>query len=326
MKAPDFWKERGGLGRLLAPLGWVYGTVSGLRSMGGGGWRAPVPVLCVGNLVAGGAGKTPVALELGRRLTAKVLNVHFLSRGYGGKASGPLLVDPDRHKADDVGDEPLLLAEECPTWVSANRVAGCRAAVNAGAELVIMDDGFQNPSLVKDESLIVVDGGYGFGNGRVMPAGPLREPLRLGLERATAAVLIGNDETEAVRHLGGHVQVLRARVRPGPEAAKLTGKPVVAFAGIGRPEKFFRTLREIGCDVRATRAFPDHRAYTRKETDELQALAKAEDAVLVTTAKDAVRLPPSVRGWVEVLTITLEWEDEAALETVLEPLVRYARS
>lgn len=320
MRAPDFWARPGPLGALLAPLGWAYGAAVAGRLKRRRPWRAPVPVLCIGNVVAGGAGKTPVALALAARLQARGKAVHFLSRGYGGRERGPLAVDPERHSAVEVGDEPLLLARQAPTWVAADRPAGARAAVAAGAGIVVMDDGYQNPALAKDLSLLVVDGGYGFGNGRVIPAGPLREPVAAALSRAQGVVLLGEDERGVAGEVDGRVPLLRARAVPGPEAEALRRRRVVAFAGIGRPEKLFASLRSMDCELLAGHAFADHHPYTGAEIDRLRQEARRGDAVLVTTAKDAVRLPPETGGGITVLTIGLEWDDEAALDTLLEPL------
>lgn len=316
MQAPDFWRDGGGPAALLAPLGALYGLATGLRFAFARPWRAPVPVVCVGNLVMGGAGKTPVALDLARRLAG----VHILTRGYGGTEEGPLRVDPAVHTAAQVGDEALLLADAAPTWVGGDRVASARAAVAAGAKVLLMDDGFQNPGLAKDLSLLVVDGAYGFGNGRVFPAGPLREAPARGLARAQAVVLIG----ENARNLDfGGLPVLKARLVPGPEAADLKGKPLVAFAGLGRPEKFFATLEGLGCDLAAERAFPDHHPYTEADLEPLAATG----LTMVTTAKDRVRLPTSFRDRVAVLTVTLAWADEAALNDKIASLFSaYRRS
>lgn len=331
MRAPEFWHGPGGgvVAALLAPLGSVYGLAVRARFAAARPWRASIPVLCVGNLVAGGSGKTPVALSLGARLARRGDDVHFLTRGYGGRRAGPLRVDPDHHDAREVGDEALLLARCAPTWVARDRPAGCRAAIDGGARAIIMDDGFQNPSLAKDVSLVVVDGAYGFGNGRVMPAGPLREPVEAGLARADALVLIGTDGAGVVERVGGDaptaLPILRARIRPGPEAARLAGRPVVAFAGIGNPERFFTTLRDIGCRVERAHTFPDHYPYDSGEVESLRKDARALDALLVTTAKDLVRLPPAARDGIEVLTITVAWEDEAAVDDIVERLMRHDR-
>lgn len=331
MRAPEFWDRRdaGVAPAMLAPLGALYALATRARFALARPERVPVPVLCVGNLVAGGAGKTPVALSLGARLQGLGVAVHFLSRGYGGIAAGPRRVDPDRDAAIAVGDEALLLARVAPTWIAADRGAGARAAVAAGAHAIVMDDGFQNPSLVKDASLVVVDGAYGFGNGRVMPAGPLREPLARGLARADAMVVVGDDRAEVARRVAAEgfatLPVLRARIVPGPEAQALAGRKAVAFAGIGRPAKFFATAREAGAELVAAHAFPDHHVFSARELGRLKREAQGAGAVLVTTAKDAARLPERERSAIQVLTITLAWDDEAALDAVLKPITTHRR-
>src|SRR5262245_39790092 len=249
MRPPDFWSSRRVLSTLLVPAGCVYALAT-RRRLKRAGWRALVPVVCVGNIGIGGAGKTPVALALVALLHAAERNPHFLTRGYRGREAGPVRVDPARHDARAVGDEPLLLARAAPTWVAKDRAAGARAAVGAGAGCIVMDDGLQNPSLVKDLSLVVVDGGYGFANERVLPAGPLREPIAGGIARADAIVLVGEDATGAVRHFAGK-PVLAARIVPDEAGMRFAGKPVVAFCGIGRPEKFFATLKSLGAVLAA---------------------------------------------------------------------------
>lgn len=317
MLAPDFWRGTGRLSGLLLPAACAYAAVAALRAALARPVRAEVPVICVGNIVAGGAGKTPVALALAEILKARKLAPHFLSRGYGGTVVGPERVNPLSHTAAEVGDEALLLAAAAPTWVSRRRVAGARAAVAGGAGIVVMDDGHQNPSLAKDLSLIVVDGGFGFGNGRVMPAGPLRESISAGLKRAHAMVIIGRDRL-GVAAMARGLPILRARLVPGPEASALKGRRALAFAGIGRPSKFFETLTEIGADVRRSIAFPDHHPYRPEEIEAILAEAESTDAVVVTTAKDAVRLPPELRERVAVLSVRLTWDDEAALNRLLD--------
>jgi tetraacyldisaccharide 4'-kinase len=304
------------LPRLLAPAAVIYARATA-RRVARPGWRAPVPVVCVGNATAGGAGKTTVALDLGRRLAARGLNAQFLLRGYGGALAGPLAVDPARHDSKAVGDEALLLAAARPTWISGDRARGGQAMVAAGAQAIVMDDGLQNPGLVKDLSLLVVDGGFGFGNGRVIPAGPLREPVAEAAKRCRAAVLIGEDESGAAAQLPAGLPVLRARLKPGPEAALLAGKPVFAFCGIASPRKFFATLQEAGAVLAGRKAFADHYPFDNDDLRELLAEAESLRATPVTTRKDFVRIPDSFRQQVTVVSVALEWEDPSAIETLL---------
>ncbi len=287
--------------------------------------HASVPVVCIGNLVTGGAGKTPVAISIGRRLSELGVNVHFLTRGYRGRERGPIAVDPDRHTARDVGDEPILLAAFAPTWVARDREAGARAAAAAGAGAIVMDDGLQNPTLAKDLALLVVDGETAFGNGRIMPAGPLREPIRKALARVQAIVVMGED-TSGIGGLlaAGPHPVLSASLLPDGDTAQWRGARMVAFAGIGRPEKFFTLLDRLGCSLIARMAYPDHHAYQVQELTRMIDLAEAGQAGLVTTAKDYVRVPAALRSRIQVLPVRVAWENEAMLDRVLGPVVRMA--
>lgn len=325
MRPPDFWRRGSdsGIARLLEPVGLAYAAAGAWRIAHASPARSAVPVICVGNLVVGGAGKTPVALALARRLKAEGCSPWFLTRGYGGRLAGPVVVDPWRHSADDVGDEALLLAVVAPTVVSRRRPEGAAMAAAGGAGLVIMDDGHQNPELVKDLSLVVVDGTYGFGNERCLPAGPLREPVERGLARASAVVIIGDDRAEIVERVPEGVPVLTARLVPGPESAMLTGRRVVAFAGIGRPEKFFAMVKGVGAQVVATHPFADHYPYAEADIQPILDEAFNLSAVPVTTAKDAVRLPPDQRQQVTVLTVTAAFDDENTLDRLLTPVTRH---
>ncbi len=320
MRAPGFWVGGGGIAPLLlAPFSAIYAGATA-RRMARPGWQAPVPVICCGNATAGGAGKTTVAMDLGRRLADRGVAAHFLTRGYGGKLKGPVRVDPAEHDSTAVGDEALLLAAIRPTWVSADRGAGARAAVAAGAQAVVMDDGLQNPTLAKDLSLLIIDGSYGFGNGHVIPAGPLREPVAAAAARSQAAVLIGEDETGALAQLPPNLPVLRARLVPGPEAEMLAGQPVYAFCGIANPRKFFSTLQEAGAVLAGREAFADHYPYDEEEIRDLLAEAESLRAIPVTTRKDFVRIPPAFRSRVTVVTIRLAWEESARIEALIDPL------
>ncbi len=317
MKAPGFWYKGGLLSHLLAPLSPLWAKARQRRQAAVTPYRAAVPVVCVGNLVAGGAGKTPVALSVAEFLSGAA----FLSRGYGGELAGPVQVDPKSHDYKMVGDEPLLLAESAPCWVAKNRRAGARAAIAGGARALIMDDGFQNASLIKDLSLLVVDGPVGFGNGRCIPAGPLREPVDQGLARADAVVIVGEDRTGIARKVGS-LPVLCATLEPEIESLSLKGEKVVAFAGIGRPEKFFESLEGLGAVIVGGYGFPDHHPYHPTEVSELIAEAERQEAALITTTKDYVRLPPHLRGQVGVLRVSVTWADEAALLRVLDPVLQ----
>lgn len=308
MRRPDFWQHGGIIPNILTPVGWAYHCAGRIRHWTAQPYRAPVPVICVGNLVAGGAGKTPVAMALGGMLIEAGRKPHFLTRGYGGNLSGPVEVDPLQHKVDAVGDEALLLAEIAPCWVARNRADGARAAVDAGADVIIMDDGLQNPQLARDLSLIVIDGAVGFGNGRVIPAGPLRETLTTGIARADAAIIIGMDTSHAEDTLAGRLPLFNARFVPAPDMPSLDGRAVVAFAGIGRPEKFFASLLDAGCDLKDMHGFPDHHVFAPDEIGAILEQAATLGATAMTTAKDAVRLPVDARNLVEIFHVALEWD------------------
>jgi tetraacyldisaccharide 4'-kinase len=318
VRAPEFWREDALTARLLMPLAAAYALAGKCRRASTRSWRPPVPVICVGNLVAGGAGKTPVALSVIERLKARGIAVHALTRGYGGDQTGPLRVDPQRHDAKTVGDEALLLARAAPTWVAADRRAGARAGIAEGAEALVLDDGFQNPSLAKDLSLLVVDGAYGFGNGRVLPAGPLREPIAAGMARTDAVVLLGEDAFALARRYGDDRPWLQASLGPTRETPDLAGRRVIAFAGIGRPEKFFASLAEAGASLAETRSFDDHHPYSASELEEILTRAEAIDALPVTTEKDAKRLPEGALRRVAVFPVAVTWRDPAALTMLLD--------
>jgi tetraacyldisaccharide 4'-kinase len=323
--APVFWEKPPGLlADLLSPIGAACDAAGRLRRVVSRSYRAPVPVVCVGNLVAGGAGKTPVALALSTWLAERGVSVHMVTRGYGGRLRGPVRVDPTRHDALAVGDEALLLAMRTPCWVARDRTAGVRAAVAGGAGVILLDDGFQNPTVAQTLGLIVVDAGYRFGNGRVIPAGPLRENLRRGLARADAVVLLvtegGARNAEGLRPDCG-VPVVDAVLGP-VNGERLAGVHLLAFAGIGRPEKFFATLRALGAILIGARAFPDHHPFRVTELEGLRRDAERAGARLITTAKDIVRVLPALRPGIEVLDVEIRWPDPIALGRLFGPVVR----
>jgi tetraacyldisaccharide 4'-kinase len=326
MRAPGFWDRGGALPVLLAPLSAAWTAVTRARLRRGPAAKAGRPVICVGNLTAGGTGKTPAVVAILERLAARSVRAAVVSRGYGGSLPGsmrgPVRVDPAQHRAAEVGDEPLMLAAWAPVWVGRDRAAAARAAVADGAEVVVMDDGLQNPSLHKDVALVVVDLARGFGNGRVMPAGPLREPVADGMARADLLLGIGDGPLpEGTGAETGAVPVLRGRIEPLATGMPWAGLRVLAFAGIGRPEKFFATLRGLGVDLVRTRSFPDHAAYGELLLQRLEAEAKSLGVQLVTTEKDAVRLPEAVRRRVLVLPVRLAVDDWTPFDRALDALL-----
>ena len=333
MRAPEFWSRAapGAAALALAPFGAVYGALT-QRRMRGPRAKAGVPVICVGNFTAGGAGKTPAALALAAMLEARGARPFFLSRGYGGTLAGagaPVRVDPARHSAAETGDEALLLARAAPVILSPDRVRGAAAARDAGASVIVMDDGLQSGGLAHDLAIAVIDGETGVGNGLCIPAGPLRAPLQGQWRFVDALIVIGAGApgaalADAARGRGK--AVLRAHLMPEPAAADaLRGQRVLAFAGIGRPEKFFATLRALGAEVAAARAFADHHAYSGAEIAALRADAAARGLALVTTEKDFARLTPAQRDGVKALPVTLEFEDPEACAGLLARALSEAR-
>ncbi len=332
MREPGFWYASPSLcSLLLAPIGAIYGAVAGAR-MARQGERAAIPVICVGNYHLGGAGKTPTTLRLVQLLRELGETPFVVSRGYGGSLTGPVRVAD--HAAAEAGDEPAMMARHVPVIVSRDRVAGAELARSEGASVILLDDGFQNPALEKDASVIVIDAVRGLGNGYVFPAGPLRAPLAAQIARTNALVVIGegnaaNDVAQGVVQRGG--LVLRAGFVPDESVvARLRGQRVLAFAGIGDPARFFATLRTHGIEVASQRTFADHHPFTDEDIDALTREAQAGALTLVTTEKDFARIegnPALASHTTQIVSfpVTLRIDDEGSLEDFLKERLRRAR-
>jgi len=292
-EAPPFWFQKPGFAAwMLAPLGAIYGALSARRMTAEPKYRSTKPVICIGNFVVGGAGKTPTALAMVKVIKNMGLKPGFLSRGYGGSVSAATLVDLDKHNSHDVGDEPLLLAAIAPTVVSVDRPAGSQLLEAQSIDVIIMDDGFQNPSLYKDKSMVVIDSGRALGNGFCMPAGPLRATMKTQLTRLSVLLLIGRAEQAAplVRKVARMAKpIIQADIRLIGKS-KFKGKNVLAFAGIADPAKFYASLDSVGANVKVQRSYHDHHPYSAEECLELLQMAKSDDLLLVTTEKDLARL------------------------------------
>jgi tetraacyldisaccharide 4'-kinase len=328
MREPSFWWDKAALSAwLLQPVALIYGAIAASR-MRKPGARAGIPVICIGNFTLGGAGKTPTAMAIARLLTDNGKAPFFLSRGYGGRLAGPVRVDPAIHSAAEVGDEPLLLARHAPTIVSQDRVAGAAFAREAGADVIVMDDGLQNPSLQKDLTIAVIDARRGLGNSFVFPAGPLRAPLGAQLETTNGILLIGDGrQTPSAINGLAHTQnrpLFRARLEPDANAIKALGRrKLLAFAGIGDPEKFFMTLAGAGLEAVVEESFADHHPYTAADAGRLLALAETKNLIPVTTEKDLMRLSgrdPAIAKLLakaRAIPVSLVFEDPAAVKKLV---------
>lgn len=306
MKAPAFWQEDSIAATLLKPVSCLYAAAAAFRERMVKTRSFSVPVICIGNLTLGGTGKTPLVMLLAEKFRERSLRAHVISRGYGGSLKGPVRVNPSVHRYDQVGDEPLLIASVAPCWVAKERAEGIEAAIAAGAQFILLDDGLQNPTIKKDFSFIVIDGPAGFGNGHVFPAGPLREPVSEGLKRGQAFILIDEDRHQLASQLAAQAPVFKGFFESeGKVIESLKGNNVIAFAGTGRPSKFFNGLKQMGLQLTACHAFADHHPYTDREIKSLLKQADVEKAKLVTTPKDMVRIPPAYQQSITAVPITL---------------------
>ena len=308
MKTPKYWQSNSFISKILHPFGMLYGFLTQLRLKIKSSHKVSVPVICVGNITAGGTGKTPVSISIAKLLATEMYHPFFVSRGYGGKLQD-VIVNNKKHTAQDVGDEPLLLSKQAPVVVNANRYEAAKTAVEQGADVIVMDDGFQNPSLHKDLSFLVFDGNYGIGNGKIIPAGPLRETLEDGIKRADAVIIMGKDKHELAKRCGlpvffGHTEAVQTTIND---------QDVVAFAGIGHPQKFYHTLKQQGFNVVKTIDFPDHHFYTRDELENIINEAQKLNAQIYTTSKDFVKIPPLYLQDINVLEIAVVWDNPEEL-------------
>lgn len=322
---PDFWKNINFISILLLPASLVFRLLTFLRNITTSKYYARIPIICVGNVTVGGAGKTPVVLAIAELLRTSGLNVAIASRGYKGEITNPTLVDKNKHTVNSVGDEPLMLARIAPTYIAAQRDLAIQMAENNGANVVIMDDGLQNQSVEKNISLLVIDGKFGIGNGLILPAGPLREGLAHRITKCDAIILVGKDEKNILKHpaLNGKSTppILRAHLVPSGNLPD-KNKPYIAFAGIGNPEKFFSTLFENGYNAVEKLSFPDHYNYSDSDLNVIIHKAEAKSASIITTEKDEVRLPLFAKKKVQVLPVRIAWEDENLIRNILERILK----
>lgn len=304
MKTPDYWQSDTLISKILAPLSVVYGFLTQLRLKIHKSPKATVPVICIGNITAGGTGKTPVSLAIAKMLINDVYHPFFVTRGYGGKIKN-VMVNNKKHSAQEVGDEPLLLSAQAPTVVNPNRYEGAQLAIKEGADLIIMDDGFQNPSLKKDLSFLVFDGNYGIGNGKIIPSGPLRETFENGIKRADALVIMGQDKYGLAKRT--KLPTFFAHLETAQTVIEAPN--IIAFAGIGHPQKFYTTLKEQGFNILKTIDFPDHHFYNKKELEKIVDEAQKLNAEVYTTSKDFVKIPHSLQNQIKVLEVAVVWEN-----------------
>ena len=308
MKTPTFWNKKNLVYYFLLPLGWLYHFATALKIRLSKSYKSSVPVICIGNLTAGGTGKTPISIAIADIVKNKRKNPFFISRGYGGKVKN-IIIHSYNNCAKEVGDEPLLLSKIAPVAVNPDRAEAAKLAIKSGADILIMDDGFQNPGLYKDISFLVFNGKFGIGNGGIIPAGPLRETFASGIKRASALIIIGNDETNIAKKTD--LPVFFADITE--EQPNIKNKNVFAFAGIGYPEKFYNSLKNVGLNIIEKQDFPDHHFYAENELNKIIETAKKQNLEIFTTSKDYVKIPADMQKYFNVLNIKIKWHDEKSL-------------
>jgi tetraacyldisaccharide 4'-kinase len=317
MQQPQFWQRKSILSITLLPLAAIYRLASHLRYSLISPYQPKLPVICIGNITIGGAGKTPTAIAIAKLLQEAGRNPIFLSRGYGGSIATPTMVDNTKHTAGEGGDEPLLLSRIAKTIISKNRIAGAKLAEQSGADVIIMDDGLQNPTIKKTLSLLVLDGGYGIGNGQIIPSGPLRESLGSALDKSTAVILIGNDTHNLAAKITGK-PLIKAKIQAKVATHNTNQTNYIAFAGLANPNKFFNTLRENNYPIIETVSFSDHYIYSNNDIEKLKEKAKKNSAGLITTEKDFVRLTKEQQQYVQTLPVEIIWEDIGTIKEILK--------
>lgn len=315
MKTPNYWDKKNLIARLLFPLGKLYAFATSLRIILNKAKKCSKPVICIGNLTAGGTGKTPVAISIAKILQNAGYNPFFISRGYGGKLQDVIV--NKQHSPTEVGDEPLLLSRQAKVAINSNRYLAANKAIDNGANIIIMDDGYQNPILAKDFSLLVFDGGFGIGNGYCIPAGPLREDFKQGLKRANAVLIIGKDEHNLAKQIN-NIPIFYGKVTAiKPNTAN---KRAIAFAGIGRPQKFYNSLCELGFQLIETIDFPDHHYYNEAELEKIIQKSQEQNCEIFTTSKDLVKIPHKLQKHFQVLEITIEFDNNELKDLLLNTI------
>lgn len=322
LKAPKFWyiKKDTIYSKILYPLSLVFRLGTKIRNITSRTNKSSLPIICIGNIVVGGAGKTPVALKIGRILIKSGYNPHFISRGYAGIIKSSTLVQP-WHSPKSVGDESLLLSDIAPTWIGIKRHKSIRLAEKNGSDCIVMDDGFQNPTIHKNFSIVVINSSQEFGNKRVIPSGPLRESIKRGLSRTNLVIMIGNVTKFLNEIIPAHIPIISANFNINKENKIFKGQKITAFAGIAYPEKFFDSLRKLGAIIVKEVTYPDHHIFDDNDLLNLAEIANKTKSILVSTQKDFVRIPKSYRSLVNTLAGEIVFDNEDLIKEILTNVI-----